>query len=60
MTFDVTVGCDGIVSKMVTVDDDDAPEDYVQCVSDVIAKADFGPPVCRTVWSSQYPVNISW
>ena len=60
LTFDVTIGCDGIVSKMVTVDDDDAPEDYVQCVSDVIAKADFPGHDLPDGMEFTYPVNINW
>ena len=60
LTFDLTVGCDGVVSEIETVDDDHAPADYVQCVSDVISKADFPAHDKEDGMLVTYPVNVNW
>ena len=60
LTFDLTVGCDGVVSAIETVDDGYAPVDYVQCVSDVIAKADFPAHNMPDGMLVTYPVNVNW
>jgi hypothetical protein len=41
LTFELTVGCDGVIANIDPVDSGGAPQDYVQCISDVVAKADF-------------------
>ncbi len=60
LTFDLIVGCDGVVSGIETVDDGEAPQDYVRCVSDVIAKADFPPHDMENGMPVTYPVNVNW
>ncbi len=60
LTFDLIVGCDGVVSGIETVDDGNAPQDYVRCVSDVIAKADFPPHDMENGMPVTYPVNVNW
>lgn len=60
LTFDLTVGCDGVISEIETIDDGGAPKDYVQCVSDVIAKADFPAHDQEGGMLVTYPVNVSW
>jgi len=60
LTFDITVGCDGVVSKMETIDAGGAPDAYVQCVSDVIAKADFPAHDFADGFPVTYPVNVNW
>ena len=60
LTYELVVGCNGIVSSIEVVETGGAPEAYTSCVSDVIAKADFpahdlvgGVPIT-------YPVNVAW
>ncbi len=60
LTFDLVVGCDGVVSSIETVDDGAAPEAYVSCVSDVIAKADFPAHDFEDGFPVTYPVNVNW
>lgn len=60
LTYDLTVGCDGVVSKIETVDDGGAPADYVKCVSDVVAKADFPAHDMEDGMLVTYPVDVSW
>ena len=60
LTFDLTVGCDGVVSQIETVDDGDAPAEYVQCVSDVSGKADFPAHDLPDGELITYPVNVNW
>jgi len=60
ISFDLVVGCDGIVSSIETVDDGGAPADYVTCVSDVIAKADFPGHDMPKGMPVTYPVNVAW
>jgi len=60
LTFDLLVGCDGVVSSIETIDGDDAPATYVQCVSDVIAKADFPAHDMENGMPITYPVNVAW
>ena len=60
LTFDLMVGCDGVVSSIETIDDGDAPTDYVSCVSDVIAKADFPAHDMPDGMLVTYPVNVNW
>ena len=60
LTFDLTVGCDGVISEIETIDDGGAPEDYVRCVSDVIVKADFPAHDQEGGMLVTYPVDVSW
>ena len=60
LTFELLVGCDGVVSKIEASDDDGAPADYVKCVSDVIAKADFDAHDLPDGQEVTYPVNVAW
>jgi hypothetical protein len=60
LTFDLTVGCDGVVSTTETIETGGAPADYVQCVSDVISKADFPGHDMPDGMVVTYPVDVSW
>lgn len=60
LTFSLNVGCDGIISHVAVVDDDNAPADYLSCVSAVIEKADFPAHDMAEGMPVTYPVNVSW
>ena len=60
LTFDMIVGCDGLVVQISTVDDGGVPDSYVRCVSDVIAKADFPAHDFEDGFPVTYPVNVNW
>jgi len=60
LTFDLLVGCDGVVTNIDTIDDDGAPAAYISCVSDVIAKADFPAHDMENGMPITYPVNVAW
>lgn len=60
LTFDLDVGCDGVVKSVRTVDAGGAPDAYVQCVSAVIKKADFPAHDMEGGYPVTYPVNVSW
>ncbi len=60
LTFELNVGCNGLVSKLEVVDDDGAPESYVKCVSSVIKKADFPAHDKADGQIITYPVNVAW
>ncbi len=60
LTFELLVGCDGVVSSIEPVDDDGAPEPYVACVSEVIQKADFPAHDMPDGMVVTYPVNVAW
>ncbi len=60
LTFDLMVGCDGLVSEIEAIDTGGAPESYVSCVSDVIAKADFPAHQRQGGMLVTYPVNVNW
>ena len=60
LTYELTVGCDGVVAAVECSDSDDAPGDYVQCVADVLKKADFPPHEMSDGMPVTYPVNVSW
>ena len=59
LTFELLVGCDGLVSSIQTVDDDGAPEPYVACVIEVIQKADFPAHDLPEGMSVTYRVNVA-
>lgn len=60
LTFELIVGCDGLVASIEAVDTDNAPESYVTCVSDVIKKADFPAHDFEDGYPVTYPVNVAW
>jgi hypothetical protein len=60
LTFELLVGCDGLVSSVEVADDGGAPAAYVHCVSSVIAKADFPAHDLPEGMSVTYPVDVSW
>ena len=60
LTFELLIGCDGVVSRLEVVEDDGAPEPYVSCVSAVIEKADFPAHDMPDGMPVTYPVNVSW
>ena len=60
LTFELLVGCNGLVSSIETIDDGNAPATYVTCVSDVIKKADFPAHDMPDGMPVTYPVNVSW
>ena len=60
LTFELSVGCDGLVSTIETTDDDGTPAEYVACISSVIAKADFPAHDMEGGMLVTYPVNVAW
>ncbi len=60
MTFDLVVGCNGVVQSMETIDDGGAPASYVSCVSAVVAKADFPAHDMSNGMPFTYPVDVAW
>ena len=60
LTFDLVVGCEGLVTTISTIDDGGAPESYVGCISDVVAKADFPAHDMQNGMPFTYPVNVNW
>ena len=60
LTFELDVGCDGVVTSVKTLEDGGAPETYVSCVSAVIAKADFPAHDMKDGYPVTYPVNVAW
>jgi hypothetical protein len=60
LTFQMMVGCDGLVSEISADDTGGAPDAYVSCVSDVIAKADFPAHQIEGGMPITYPVNVAW
>ncbi len=60
LTFDLVVGCNGIVSSISASDDGGAPASYVGCVQSVIKKADFPAHDYGDGFPVTYPVNVSW
>lgn len=60
LTFELLVGCDGIVSSIEAVDTGGAPQTYVDCVASVVKKADFPAHDMESGMPVTYPVNVSW
>jgi len=60
MTFEISVGCDGLVKSIEASDDGGAPAEYVSCVSSVIQKAGFPGHEMEAGFPVTYPVNVSW
>ena len=60
LTFELTVGCDGLVSKVEATDEDGAPDAYLACVMDVLRKADFPAHDMPDGMPVTYPVSFAW
>ena len=60
LTFELSVGCDGLVKSIETVSDGGAPADYISCVSAVIKKADFPAHDMENGMPVTYPVDVAW
>jgi len=60
LTFELTVGCNGLVSEIVVTEGDGAPEGYLDCVSAVILRADFPAHDMEGGMPVTYPVNVAW
>ena len=60
LTFELLVGCDGLVAKIEATDAGGAPPEYVACVQAVIAKADFPAHDMADGMPITYPVDVSW
>lgn len=60
LTFELVVGCDGIISRIAVTDDDGAPQGYLDCVSAVIQKADFPAHDMEDGMPVTYPVSVAW
>ena len=60
LTFELVVGCDGLVSRIETSDSGGTPLEYSSCVSAVIEKADFPAHDMADGMPVTYPVNVSW
>lgn len=60
LTFELTVGCDGVISELVLTDDGGTPETYGTCVGDVLRRADFPAHDMPDGMLVTYPVNVSW
>lgn len=60
LTFELVVGCDGVVATIELTDDDGVPPAYGTCVGDVISRADFPAHDMENGMPITYPVNVSW
>lgn len=60
LTYELKVGCDGIVSEIEATDDGGAPKPYVDCVASVIKKADFDAHDMENGMPVTYPVDVAW
>lgn len=60
LTFELVVGCDGLIRSIEATDPDDVPPEWLDCVSSVISKADFPAHDMPDGMPVTYPVNVSW
>jgi len=60
LTYELVVGCNGVISTIAATETGGAPDAYVTCVSDVITKADFPAHDMADGMTVTYPVNVSW
>lgn len=60
LTFELIIGCDGVVSELTVLDDGGAPAEYVDCVASVIRKADFPAHDMEGGLPLTYPVTVAW
>lgn len=60
LTFELLVGCDGVVRSVTCQEPDGAPEAYVACVAAVIQRADFPAHDLPDGQQVTYPVSVAW
>lgn len=60
LTFELNIGCNGLISEIEVTDDGGAPEEYVTCVTEVIEKASFPAHDISDGMPVTYPVNVAW
>ena len=60
MTFEILVGCDGVVDRVEVSDGDLASQAYLDCVSEVLRHADFPAHDLPDGMQFSYPVTASW
>lgn len=60
LTFELNVGCDGVVKTIETTDDGGAPAAYGACVAAVVEKADFPAHDYADGFPVTYPVHVAW
>ncbi len=60
IVFELTVGCNGLVDRVVVEDDDFAPAEFVDCVAETLRYADFPGHDMPDGMTFQYPVTASW
>jgi hypothetical protein len=60
LTYELIVGCDGVVGSVELTDDGGAPEDYGRCVAAVLERADFPAHDMPDGMLVTYPVDVSW
>jgi hypothetical protein len=60
LTYELMVGCDGVVATIEAIETDGAPQPYIDCVTAVIAKADFPAHDMPDGMPVTYPVNVAW
>lgn len=60
LTFELLVGCDGLVKAVEASEPDAAPAPYLACVQAVLRKADFPPHDMPDGFPITYPVNVAW
>jgi hypothetical protein len=60
LRFGINVGCNGVVDNVWVDDDDGQSASYVECVSSVLAYADFPAHDMPDGMDFEYPVTVSW
>lgn len=60
LTYELVVGCDGLVKSVTCSDPDDAPDAYVACIAAVLERADFPSHDMADGFPITYPVNVAW
>ncbi|MCB9765714.1 MAG: LysM peptidoglycan-binding domain-containing protein [Alphaproteobacteria bacterium] len=60
LVFELTIGCDGLVSAVTVADDGGAPAAWLACATDVLRHADFPPHQITDGMPVTYPVNVAF
>lgn len=60
LTFELVVGCNGVVASITASEDDGVPDAYLACITAVIKKADFAGHDMVDGMPVTYPVNVNW
>jgi hypothetical protein len=60
MTFDLVIGCNGIIKEIDTVDHGGAPDSYLDCITSVLYRANFPAHDMPDGQMVTYPVNVAW